>query len=344
MADEGITQAKAPTRRELVFEGCNTLAAKGLKPSLRLVRSLDVRGSDTDVQADVNAWFDQVLKGYSLSLKEDSIPALLRNTLTALWSQALSEATDTFSVKRTEWQQQIHDLENALKDSANSLQLERDGRIHAENLAEGLQKSLTQKTNENGSLAVLSSTLKQKVEDLEIQNRAQANSTQALIVKHEKALDDLARETRAQIDGLEKRHRADTKLNQEQHEARIHEMKTQMELAESRYRALEERSLRELDTMRVHVSNVTSAHAKLGQELKEVQKLLKEEQLKSARHEIELRMKTDSLEQANKELASCRKDNHKAGIAAGRLQEKIDQMQKDLRSLKSSGKPPKKIP
>ncbi|MBC7513455.1 MAG: DNA-binding protein [Herminiimonas sp.] len=96
----------ATGRREFTWQACDALAAAGRKPSIASVREWTLahhgrkQGSDTDTQADINAWY-----GLLLALKQekqtvaglpDDIAALARG----LWIRANEAANDALQAQR----------------------------------------------------------------------------------------------------------------------------------------------------------------------------------------------------------------------------------------------------
>ena len=93
------------TRQELTWRACDALAAAGKKPSIGLVREWTIasagakKGSDGDVQKDINGWFDDVLK-----LKRDSVIDELPDAVGSLardfWRLAVDSASDALAGER----------------------------------------------------------------------------------------------------------------------------------------------------------------------------------------------------------------------------------------------------
>ena len=96
----------ATGRREFTWQACDALAAAGRKPSIASVREWTLahhgrkQGSDTDTQADINAWY-----GLLLALKQekqtvaglpDDVAALARG----LWIKANEAASDALQAQR----------------------------------------------------------------------------------------------------------------------------------------------------------------------------------------------------------------------------------------------------
>ena len=93
------------TRQELTWRACDALAAAGKKPSIGLVREWTIasagakKGSDGDVQKDINGWFDDVLK-----LKRDSVidglPDAVGSLARDFWRLAVDSASDALAGER----------------------------------------------------------------------------------------------------------------------------------------------------------------------------------------------------------------------------------------------------
>ncbi|SFA99116.1 replication region DNA-binding N-term [Collimonas sp. OK607] len=93
-------------RQNLSWTACDTLAAQGKKPSIGLVREWTIattgakKGSDGDVQKDINEWYADLLKlkrDKSVAELPDAVSALTRD----LWRFAVESANDTLAAERT---------------------------------------------------------------------------------------------------------------------------------------------------------------------------------------------------------------------------------------------------
>ena len=92
-------------RQELTRRACDMLAAAGKKPSIGLVREWTIattgakKGSDGDVQKDINGWFDDLL-----ALKRDSaidgLPDAVGSLARELWRLATDCASDALAAER----------------------------------------------------------------------------------------------------------------------------------------------------------------------------------------------------------------------------------------------------
>ena len=102
MAPDTVPQL---TRQALTRRACDALAAAGKKPSIGLVREWTIastgakKGSDGDVQKDINGWFDDVLK-----LKRDSaidgLPDAVSSLARDFWRLAVDSASDALAGER----------------------------------------------------------------------------------------------------------------------------------------------------------------------------------------------------------------------------------------------------
>jgi hypothetical protein len=100
-----MNTARTLSRQELTRHACDALAAEGKKPSIGLVREWTIahtgakKGSDGDVQKDITAWFDDLLK-----LKRDKAVAGLPDAVGALardfWRLAVDTADDNLALER----------------------------------------------------------------------------------------------------------------------------------------------------------------------------------------------------------------------------------------------------
>lgn len=93
-------------RQNLSWTACDTLAAQGKKPSIGLVREWTIattgakKGSDGDVQKDINEWYADLLKlkrDKSVAELPDAVAALTRD----LWRFAVESANDALATERT---------------------------------------------------------------------------------------------------------------------------------------------------------------------------------------------------------------------------------------------------
>jgi hypothetical protein len=93
------------SRADLTRLACDALAAEGKKPSIGMVREWTIanaggkKGSDGDVQKDINGWFDDLLKlkrDKSIADLPDAVAALARD----VWRMAVDVADDTLAGER----------------------------------------------------------------------------------------------------------------------------------------------------------------------------------------------------------------------------------------------------
>src|SRR5436309_779262 len=92
-------------RQTLTWQACDALAAENKKPSIGLVRAWTLqhagakRGSDPDVQADINAWYANLFKlrtEKAIPELPDPVAALMRE----LWKLTLQSADASLADER----------------------------------------------------------------------------------------------------------------------------------------------------------------------------------------------------------------------------------------------------
>jgi chromosome segregation ATPase len=93
-------------RRTLTWQACDALATTGKKPSIGSVREWTLattgakRGSDTDVQADVNAWYQELLKLRHTAVAIPHLPDPIAALARELWVKANEAAADALAAER----------------------------------------------------------------------------------------------------------------------------------------------------------------------------------------------------------------------------------------------------
>jgi hypothetical protein len=93
------------SRQELTRLACDALAAAGKKPSIGLVREWTIaatgakKGSDGDVQKDINGWFDDLLK-LKRDIAIDGLPDAVGSLARDFWRLAVDSANDAFAGER----------------------------------------------------------------------------------------------------------------------------------------------------------------------------------------------------------------------------------------------------
>jgi chromosome segregation ATPase len=95
-------------RRSSVWAVCDHLAtAEKVKPSVREVRRHYTRGSDSDVQTDINAWWEALFGFYRDRHTRPNLPVGVVEGVEALWNLALGEAAKTVKEIQAVAEQQI---------------------------------------------------------------------------------------------------------------------------------------------------------------------------------------------------------------------------------------------
>ena len=95
-------------RRTLTYAACDAIAAVGKKPSISSVREWTLstqgkkQGSDTDVQGDINAWFQELLALKQEKLVVSGLPDEVAALARALWIKACESAAERLNTERAE--------------------------------------------------------------------------------------------------------------------------------------------------------------------------------------------------------------------------------------------------
>lgn len=250
MPPSSTLQAELP-RTEWVYQVCDELAAEGVKPTLRLVRARGrVRGSDGDVQGDINAWFDRLLHRHTAANLDDSIPGVLADAFRNFWQMALDEAGKQFDAERDKSAEASRQLQSQLDESvaAAAESAATNLRLGSE-LAQATQTIATLSAALNkseGQLSDLASRFDLQTIEIQSQNRAISQ----LHETHAARISDIIREHESRVREVHTSHDRVLQQRADDHAARMAEVREQMALAEGRYQALEQRSLREIDSAR----------------------------------------------------------------------------------------------
>lgn len=93
---------KVAERKYMVRSACDDLAKLGIKPSVSAIKraGLPIRGSDPDVQRDVNDWFDGVLLAHSNKNEVAGIPRTMLTLFAGVVEAAREEARRELELER----------------------------------------------------------------------------------------------------------------------------------------------------------------------------------------------------------------------------------------------------
>lgn len=300
------------SRREIALIMCDELAALGLKPSLRLLRSKGLHGSDTDVQADVNYWYGKLLAQHTANSRADAIPTLLREQMLALWDAANSLAKEAFSEAETairseaenkilkaqeaanlaeqqtaEHAKTIRSLEAQLKQSAELAQKTRDSLTSCE---ARLQNALQEVATNKHSVAALQLQLTTTTEQWRQQLESSQNSARALLEQAERS-----------------------HANEQQR------LLNEMQMSSERYRDLEKRSLSEVDNARQQLKKAEAENRATAKQLAQVTQRLEATIAKQATQQSELKAALATNRQLQKELTTERRRAEQKDRKQGKL-------------------------
>ncbi len=272
MIDERNSNELTGNRTQLVWGTCDELAAEGTKPTMRLVRARGkMRGSDADIQADVNTWFTKTFEQITLARQADPIPDALKKAMTILWSVATAEAAATFNGQREDMEKRLAaaqesnaETESELKDALARIENAKTLLASRQSEIERLQTQVEADSGEILSLTGQLSALKsQSIEE----KKRHATEREATIRACRERVQEFKAECTRRVDEL-------TTTNQ-QH---IATLKSQLEASETARNEDHTHSMREIDIARqatkaaqIEIASKEAAIGKIAQRSKELE-------------------------------------------------------------------------
>lgn len=328
------------TRTQWVHQLCDELASQRSKPTLRLVRArARVPGSDGDIQKDINKWFDAVFHRHAAEKADDQIPVALADAFRALWQTALAEGHKQFDVDRVRLVEDAEGLKTQLAEFsatnaelvATKLRLESEASVARESVV-SLEKALEKSEAQLHDLGLRCDHQEKEVQSLNQQISALHESNTARITT-------LLREHESRVRELVDTHDRALKRLDEEHKARLSELREQMVLSEARYQALEQRSLREIDSAREATKERDRQLKVAGQSIAQLEAVVSTEKLAygilTAKHEDAV-AKTERIE---KELLTERERTLALSMSIAKLQVATAQTAATKRKTPPAAKP-----
>lgn len=261
--DEPSETPRAQRRREAVWAVCDKLSSQGIKPTQRNVKMHHSTGSDTDIQKDVNAWFDHV---FALHTRRKTIPDLPDSLVAAfekLWQLAVAEASETHSEEAARWkaarelmqsdQEAMNEKLSALEEELAACQVSLGtAQSNAHSLGEQLAQTKAELARRDAELAEMRAA--SSARETELRGEIQRTAT-----GYERQLS----EQRAAFDAQVSAMREDMK-------ARAEELRQAVGRADEHYRDLERASIIEIDNQRQRARTAEEALASANKELSTV--------------------------------------------------------------------------
>lgn len=239
-------------RREAVWEVCDQLSSQGVKPSLRNVKMHYPRGSDSDVQKDVNAWYEHVFAQHARRRVIPTLPDSVVQAMEAFWETASMEARAQFDGERESQTVHLAQVQEALEAAQRDLAQMNERKAQSERDIDELRLELSHAASLHGDA-------RQQIDklslDLEEARRYARKREEDLLseLAHIKASNELA--VKAQREDFE----VQVRIVREAAAQQSAEHQRAMERAEEHYRDLERRSLLEVDASRTKLKNADDA-------------------------------------------------------------------------------------
>lgn len=253
--------SRAQDRRGSVWIACDRLAQDGAKPTLSKIRPLHRGGSDTDVQADIQAWFAEVFKRHSAQAEGLGLPKEVAALMRGLWDAAQSSSDAQLNAQREELERKREGwlADNALckqeRDEVNARAFELELRLAAE------QERSTAQARVVADLELRLAEAQSEFRQARGRADRLAEEIAANETRHGEAMWQLREEAGGQLQDLRNAHSQElaalraahaegSALIRSEHASRMDEYERQHKLAEERHRGLEKNLLMEIDRAR----------------------------------------------------------------------------------------------
>jgi len=193
-------------RRELTWLACDALAALGRKPSIASVREWTTinhgrkQGSDTDTQADINAWYGVLLamkkEQHAIAGMPESVAALAHQ----LWIKATQAAIESLAAQRSALDAELVEIRLAIATAslATATAMEQVATVsHERDVAQEAVRRLEE--------ALVHSHANAQAAEMRYATQIQARDERISAILEDAAKKDAERATRiAELDGLRK--------------------------------------------------------------------------------------------------------------------------------------------
>lgn len=282
------------TRREAVWEVCDQLSAQGIKPSLRSVKMHYPRGSDTDVQKDVNGWFENVFAQYARRRVIPALPDSVVQAMEAFWETASVEADRQFVKEREALEKIRVELKQSLESAQAELAVVTAARTKSDQDNVDLRLELAHRTTQLEEAEKQIDALRLDLDEL---RRYSHRREQDLVEEAMRLKDAHERNLKAQREDFE----LQVKIVREASASQAEEHQRAMARADEHYRDLERRSLVDVDAMRTHVKSANEA-------IERFRALAHERDLELAGARTELRMLREVQKHSDQEIERLKAD------------------------------------
>ncbi len=238
-----FTPSRSLTRRDQVWQVCDQLASQNDKPSLSKVRGTHKGGSDTDVQADIQAWYASVFQKHSVQAAGLGVPDEVAQIMRTLWSTAMAAASGHLDKERDDLanaretialeKQAILDQHQALQAQWEDLKLTHQEQSHLLAITE---ERLQQTQANNAGLVAEQGVLNQRLSSL-------MQDVSMMEVRHSEMVSQLSQQHSVVLEQVSSEHRS-----------RLMEFETAQTVQEQRHRGMEKHMLLQIEEARVQIT------------------------------------------------------------------------------------------
>lgn len=310
----GTEDTVKKTRREAVWEVCDQLSAQGIKPSLRAVKMHYPRGSDTDVQKDVNGWFEHVFAQHARRRAIPSLPDSVVQAMEAFWAVACEDAAAAWAAERAEYDRNM----SVARGDLDVAQGKVSQLVAAAELAARELSALRAQVSDykEGSVRLEKELEHARQELHALTHRAEIRE-QDLLAELKRSREAHDRALIAQRDDFE----TQVRLVREAAAQQASDHQREMAKADAHYRDLESRSLLEIDATRQRLKGAEDTAERF-------RSAVHDRELENAGLKTELRLLRDAQREQFDDLV--RRNEAFAAV--------VDDLQAKLLSVASSGK------
>ncbi|MBC3910935.1 DNA-binding protein [Undibacterium umbellatum] len=234
-----VLSDRSYTRREAVWAACNSLAAASEKPSVSKVRGYYKGGSDTDVQADIHAWYERLFSHHCAQAAGQGMPDEVAELMRQLWATATAAAQGHLAHEKSLLTQERAQL---TQEHAQMVELVQEKQRHLEQVQGELAGQTT-------SLAVSQERLQQALQMNEGLKAEQGVLLQRLDAMQQ-AIDERDRRHTEAMQLLSSQYQDSLANLNADHKSRLAEFEAAGVQNEQRYRGMERHMLQQIEEAR----------------------------------------------------------------------------------------------
>lgn len=300
--DKALADLDKKDRRSAVWAVCGHLGTLGVKPTVREVRRFYTRGSDTDVQGDINEWWAALWQDYRDRYTLPGMPTSVVEAADALWKLALAEAARTAEEAREDAQNQVAAAieevaavraeaaaaRQQTQETARRLELSVQECAQLRERILDLESRLANETGQRQSAESRLADMREEAARKEAEHQAQIQSMSQEAARNQEQWEGMRAHLMQQTDEMRQRHR-------EELDARRREVED-LKIRENAYRQQAGKAQEEVFRLQGKLEQAAEDAKALGGRLDALQGQLSAEQASNAAAQAEARLLRQRLE------------------------------------------------